>query len=463
MIRIPTIFGIVLLAAGLAVGVFLVQKTQRVNPRAAESSPNPENITISNVTDQSFTVSWTTSTPVTGYLQAGTSGQSLSRRVIDDRDKIATSPGVSSTHYVTVDSLQPDTEYQFRLGEGTTALFDQNGKPFSVMTARTMPANQVSDLAQGTVATSAGQPGGGAIVYAQLPGAQLLSSLASSSGNWIVPLSTARVSDLSSSTTYDRSTTVYALRVDGGVDGRSNVTLTTASDNPTPPIVLGQSYDFRQSKTPITVNSTPALSGGGTSEETASTEATSVFEFSSLGPVTQASGDVTLDNPKNNGEVIETDKPEFFGKGPVGTQVEVTVHSSQQVSANVEVSPNGGWSLETPTSLSPGTHEITIRWTDAEGILQTLTRSFIVNAAGGPAFTSTPSATPRPETLTPTITIGVSPSPTPPIGGSPRTVIPSGTPPESGSLTPSVLLFMIGSLLTIAGVALVRQGVDNAR
>lgn len=444
MIRIPTVLGLGLLAAGLVAGVFLVGKVQQITPRAAESLPTPQNTTISNINDQSFVVSWTTSSGSIGFLEVGRSGQTSTRRVTDDRDKNATLPGSYSTHYVTVDALQPNTTYSFRIGEGVNSFFDQNGAPFSTTTGPAIPANQISDLAQGTVTTAANQPAAGAVVYAQLPGAQLLSALVSTNGNWIVPLSTARISDLSGWTTYDRMTTIYVLRVEGGVDGRSDVILTTASDRPTSPIVLGQSYDFRQSTSSPPTQATLQTSGATEPEQSGSIVSDSLFEFSSLGPVTPVSSDVTLENPGKNGEVIGADKPEFFGRGPVGTPVDIIVKSSQTISGNVNVSSIGTWSFAPPSALAPGTHDITIKWTDTKGILQTLTRSFVVNAAGGPAFTSTPSATIAPLTPTPTT--------------KPRSVVPSGTPPQSGNLTPSVLLFIIGSLFTVAGAALMRAG-----
>lgn len=463
MIRIPTVLGLGLLAAGLVAGVFLVGKVQQIAPRAAESLPTPQNTTISNINDQSFVVSWTTSSSSTGFLEVGRSGQTPARKVPDDRDKNVTSPGFYSTHYVTVDALQPDTTYSFRIGEGLNSFFDQNGAPFSATTGPEISANQISDLAQGTVATAANQPARGAVVYAQLPGAQLLSALVSTNGNWIVPLSTARISDLSNWTMYDRMTTIYAIRVEGGADGRSDVILTTASDRPTSPIVLGQSYDFRQSTSSPPAQATLQTSGTAEPEQSGSVVSDSLFEFSSLGPVTPVSSDVTLENPGKNGEVIGADKPEFFGKGPVGTPVDIIVKSSQTISGNVNVSSTGTWSFSPPSALAPGAHDITIKWTDTKGILQTLTRSFIVNAAGGPAFTSTPSATPRPDSgqaLKPTgIIAPLTPTPT----TKPRSIVPPGTPPQSGNLTPSALFFIIGSLFTIAGAALVRAGAFHGR
>lgn len=454
MIRIPTLLGLGLLVSGLAVGIVLAGRVQRPTPKASEAAPKPEQTTISNVTDQSFVVTWITSVRSSGFLEVGSSGQPLSRRVLDDRDKNASNPGMYATHYVTVDALQPNATYSFRIGEGVSSLFDKNGTPFSVTTGPKLSINPVSDSAQGSVVASAQIPSPGSIVYAQLPGAQLLSALTSADGNWIIPLSMARTADLSKWAAYDREKTVYALRVEPGIGVRADVTLTTAIDKPVPPIVLGQTVDLRQSK------------------ESGSNAPVSLFEFSSLGPVTQAPVGVTLENPKKDGEVVNTDKPEFFGKAPIGTTIQVTIYSSHVVSGKADVAPDGTWRFAPPTSLAPGTHDLTLSWTDPEGILQTFTRSFVVNAAaGGPAFTATSSATP---TIKPSLTSApTSKSPTPkpttknqpasPTGGQltptipPRTSVPSGTPPESGSLTPSLFLFMMGSLFTIMGVVLVRR------
>lgn len=450
--RFPTILGLAILLIGLAAGVVLVKQRQQLSSKAAEAAPTPENIAVSNITEKSFTVSWTTATPVIGYLQTGLAGDSLSRRVADDRDQQLAAPVAAVAHYVTVNGLEANTTYQFRIGEGVGASFDQGGAPFSVKTASALAGSLSPDTAQGSVKTIDGIPAGGVIVYAQFPGAQLMTALTTSTGNWIIPLSTIRLGDLSNWANYDHSATTYALRADGGgTRGKAEATLTTALDRPVPPMVLGQTYDFRKSREPADDATTlpgslqeqsQAVGGGGPS---------SMFNFDSLGPVTPVSQDVTIDNPAIDGEIIDSDKPELFGRGPKGVEVEILVESPQPISGNTVISNTGNWSFPVPTSLAPGEHTVTATWTDAQGIIQVVKRSFVVNAAGNdPEFTATQSGKLSVvPTTKPSPTVRPSLTPTVP----PRTSLPStasGT-PKSGSLTPSIALFIIGLLFTAAG------------
>ena len=95
-----------------------------------------------------------------------------------------------------------------------------------------------------------------------------------------------------------------------------------------------------------------------------------------------------------------------------------------------------------PNDLEPGTHTITITAL-VDGVKKTVQKNFVVEAAGvsnAPAKIATPAATLKP---TPT------PKPTP------RVAYPStesGT-PQSGNLTPTLLLLILGSGLIVVGYA----------
>lgn len=471
IIKFPTILGLGILVAGLVGVVVLVSRQQQLASKASSAAPIPERVTISNISDRSFSVSWVTSTPTSGYLLVGKSGQSLSQRVADDRDKQTGSLGLNLTHYVTVDNLEAGSQYSFRLGEGTTATFDQNGSPYSVTMAPALSDSSPPDTAQGVVMEKANTPAGGAIVYAQLPGVQIMSALVSSSGNWVIPLSTARKVDLTGWSQYDRSATIYNLHVDAGATGQADATLTTAIDRPVPPIFLNQTYDFRKSREPVSMalapTGIPTIVGSQSQDLSGPV---SGFNFNSLGDATGPMTSVTLENPANEGELINTYRPEFFGKGPKGTEIEVVIESPVTINANSIVSDAGSWTFSPSRSLTPGNHKITVNWVDSQGILQSITRSFVVSASEGPAFTSTPSATPT-TGLSPIPTIGgLSPTPRITLTPTPKPTVPprtsnppnNGT-PKSGSLTPGAVLFMMGIVFIIAGMTFWRRGEQYGR
>ena len=236
--RIPSILGLVVLIAGLVGGAVLVRQRQQVQPRAAAGG-EPVDLVIGNISDQSFSVSWTTAEQVAGGVLLGT------RRINDVRD-LKTKLSESTTHLVTVDGLEQAKGYEFRVESGGEE-YDSQGRPFAVTTAVSLGGSlPVSDVAQGIVKTGGGAGAGGTIVYAQLPGGQLLSSMTADSGNWVMPLSTSRTADLSGWLSYDRVATVYTIRADGGLEGKATATVITGIDQPVPPITLGQNYDFRQ-------------------------------------------------------------------------------------------------------------------------------------------------------------------------------------------------------------------------
>jgi len=150
----------------------------------------------------------------------------------------------------------------------------------------------------------------------------------------------------------------------------------------------------------------------------------------------------------DEGEVVTSDKPQFFGNGPTGEKITITVHSDTEVSGTTTVTAGGSWNWSPPTNLSEGAHSVTISWIDALGITRTLTRNFVVQAGELPSFVASGSATP---TVTPKVTNTPSPTVTPKVT---TTITPSATPiktasatpvalPKSGSLTPTILMLMM--------------------
>lgn len=443
--KIPTIFGITVLVAGLVGGMVMINSRQQIVTKAA-ASPTPQGVAVSNITDKSFAVSWTTSASATGFIKLSQTGKP-ERTILDDRDQDKGSQNKRTVHYVTVNSLSALGSYKFVIG-GDSSQFDQNGSPFSAITGPVLASAPQSDISSGVILAGNGQAAEGIIVYVQLPSGQLASALSGSGGRWAVPLSVIRTESGDSWLNYDLSATVYAVKADGGPEGSAEAILTTAIDKPVPPMRLGSSYDFRKGKEPLssTAGKQPTASE---SQESGRAEAKSMFDFSSLGPVTPLNEGVTLDNPKKDGEAIYTDRPEFFGSGPVGSSVEIKIESVNPITGETEVDSNGKWSFPATSNLDDGKHTITLKWTDANGIAQILKRSFVVNAAAGPAFVSTPSATPASKSKKPTPTASKAKPTVPPKKSVPST---SSGIPKSGNLTPSLMVFMVGLGLIAIGL-----------
>lgn len=442
--KIPVILGLAILTIGLIAGVFLVQNIQIFNPKASPES-SPKDVRISNISDASFTISWTTDKKTQGFVKWGKTDSSLNQVAEDNINDL------SFTHTATIRNLSTSTNYFFKIGVGETQ-YDNNGVAWQVKTGPKVSAPTKSVSISGTVINSTGEAAQNALVYVSMVGGTLASTITSQSGNWIIPISNIRSQNLNSFIEINETKSLVEISVNAGSGGLSSAQIFPKSAKPVPPIILGQIHDFRNA---------PSSEAGN--QPTASIEfpenssPSSGFKVGEKASTPSASS-VTLDSI-DQGEVVSTDKPEFFGEGPAGTKISIKVES-EAVTDELTVGKDGSWKWSIPASLEVGTHKVTITWKDKAGIIRTLTRTFIVQASEGPAFESTPSASPT----SPSATKAPSPSPSASASATPK-ASPTATPkasasatasataapiPETGSLTPTIVLFMMGISLLLA-------------
>jgi len=435
--RIPTLIGLLILIIGIAVSVFLINKSTRWFTRAAPET-TPKQIKFTNITNNSFSVSWITDEATSGFIKYGTT--KLDQVARDDRDEQASQTGNFITHHVTLQNLNPATTYQFQIGSGG-ATYDNNGQNHQVITASALTTSAPpSDVAHGTVNNQAGSPAEGAIVYLSLPGATSQSALVKASGYWVIPLNLARSEDLSSYAQYDKQATVEEILIQAGNQGTATAVATTKNDSPVSTITLGESHDFRTTAPLIEETEEATDSSGFTFEE-----------IESPTPATPSPVEVTITSPSDE-EEVNTQKPEIQGTGPAGEVLEITVESPQTYTDTIVVNADGSWDWTPPANLEPGEHTITITYEDEEGQEETLSQTFVVLAAGDsdlPSLTATPSGTATPSP-TPSPTVSPSPSATP----DGRVSMPSTEEgvPDSGYLTPTFLVFIMGLVLITFGL-----------
>jgi hypothetical protein len=432
--KIPTIIGVFLLIGGLAAGVLLIQNKQ-IFKLGASADVTPQDVRITNVTDTSFSVSWTTDKPAGGFISY--SSDNAFNKTAQDQ----VTPQ-SETHYVNVTGLTAQTAYNFKINSGGQD-YDNNGNPWQVQTGAQLSQPSQSNIISGQVLTASGNPATNALVYINVASASPLSTITSQTGTWLLSLSSARTQDLSSYASINDTNSVIEISVQAGTLGIASAKIYPQSAKPVPQMVLGKQDDFRNLP-PSSEGDSPKASVG---LPTSSTPSSSFNVNESPPPKTEDT--VTLKS-LNNGEVISTDKPEFFGDGPPGTKITITVESDP-ITTTQTVASSGSWNWSPPSNLAPGSHTITISWRDAGGILRTLTRTFVVQASEGPSFESTPSASLTPS---PSPTASPSPSPIPSLSPSPSA---SASPlPSTGSLIPTYTLFIMGiGMLLISGIAAV--------
>jgi hypothetical protein len=388
-IHFPTALGLLILLVAIGVGVFLVKTKTGTNVDADETNA-PKQVRITNVSDNGFSVSWLTNSPTSGTVKYGLETSSIKQSAMDDRDQLSGESGSFEVHHVTVKNLTPSSKYFFKLESGGKQ-FDSNGKPFEVSTGAVLGTPPVADPVYGTILSPSGSVAEGAVVYLNVSNAAPISALAKTNGNWALSLSTARTADLSSYLSYDTQATIVNILVQGGSMGNAPAITTTSNDSPVPDITLGKSHDFR-TVADSSVNSLDALAQN--KESGLSGSGFDLAPVASDSGVATESGEVTLDNPSFNGEVINATQPAFIGVGPPGTVLSVTVNSENEYTGSATVDEDGNWEFTPPEGLEPGEHTITVNYIDSTGEEQTLSRTFLIAAAGEtevPAITATPS------------------------------------------------------------------------
>lgn len=149
----------------------------------------------------------------------------------------------------------------------------------------------------------------------------------------------------------------------------------------------------------------------------------------------------------DEGELIATNEPEIIIEAPKGEVVKITVNSAVTQTTTQTAGSDQTINWTPPEGLEPGQHTVTLEYTDANGVLQKIVRTFTVLGAettggtGLPSFTATKSGT-------------LSPTPTSTSSGVPLSSMPSTESgvPESGVLTPTITILMMGIGLFLTGL-----------
>ena len=254
--KLPTIIALLLLTIGLAVAYYLVKNPQLFTPKAGPETLVPNNIKVSNLGLDSFTVSFTTQTDTISYLLVGTEPSlsiETSNQFIDSRNQISGSLNPFQTHYIAVANgrsyqnakftLESGKTYYYKIGlgglTGIRQLFDDHGQPYKIDTAGE-PNNSPADIISGTVFVNNAKVED-ALVYLSIPNATLLSDQ-TKQGRFVIPANTAYTSDLSKPASYDPQSTVIDLFIQGPQLTSTVKSLTSIKN--LPDIILGQNYDL---------------------------------------------------------------------------------------------------------------------------------------------------------------------------------------------------------------------------
>src|SRR4030042_3679648 len=106
--RIPTITGLILIVIGLGTGIILINGRQIFRLNAKEEN-SPKNVRVSNINEESFSISWTTMADIKGFVKWGEKERALNQTALDKLD-----PNTKTkNHYITINNLNINKNYYF--------------------------------------------------------------------------------------------------------------------------------------------------------------------------------------------------------------------------------------------------------------------------------------------------------------------------------------------------------------
>ena len=433
--KIPTLVAFVVILASIWVTSYLVRSGIITIGKAA-SELVPQNIQVTDITDTSFVVAFTTQQKTNVAVRYGQTeeGESMA---YDERAKSSQESGIYYSHRIPINNLNPNTKYVFSIISGGST-FLQNGETFSVTTSSSIPPLQTSyHPVYGKAMLSNGLSAQDTLVYLKIDDAIPVSVLTNNAGEFLIPLDFVRKQDLKSYYEFSDSSIINVQVM--YQDMLTDIKTTYKNAESIPAVTLPNNYDFRTDVLAV-LTPTPTLS-----------------QKLTVPLPSGKSGEVKIEFPQAQQSLVDS-KPIFRGTAQPGAKVKITINSSHAVQTEVTADSNGLWTFRPDTPLAAGEHTVTIETTDAFGIVRKLSQKFSVFAQGSQVTqTATPSATPR---FSPTPTRRVSPTPTtkltptftpaptvritgtvtPPVGGLPTstpTRIPTLSPTTSSLLSPT--------------------------
>lgn len=471
----PTGFAFLLLILGIGLTTYFIQQRTSLTGQASPEK-EPQNVVISNIDDNSFTVNFTTTSPSSAAVSV-TDGSS-NPKIAYDEGSTAGKQIPTLSHLIRITDLKPNSLYRFSiLSDGETYLKD--GQQYTVNTGPTLDQSDIVQVPiNGSVLQPDGQPATETLIELSIPGAQLLTVLTNSDGQYAIPLENLRNAQLNSYKRLSANDTLTITALRGDLKTTIDISANNASE--IPPVTLSESYNFTgQAAEEI---STPS------SELKVPAEGTS-------------NGRVTITTPTKNQSFVDS-RPRFSGSAFPSGDVKITINPTK-TATTVKSTGGGFWSYRPEEALLPGNYTITVQSADQFGISTSVSQSFTIFSSGSqlspnasqsattptptkkPTSTPTPTPTriPSPTTgITSTITttpipsssptplptnvptVAITSTPTPTVIAKPTaTIAPTGVgiitatpppPPVSGAATTTVVLTTISLLLIFAGSAL---------
>lgn len=427
---IPKVFVLSLVALGALV---TSQIFSWYSTAPAQASPiQLTSQSIANVSDTSAVLFFETSDACQAYVLFGSDSQKLTQSAYVSGENI-TQFVSRKIHAITLNELQPETKYFYKILANGKVIQTTGGNNFSFVTN---PPKTIATSARKPIYGRVVNPDGSALsqahvlIEARLSG-QIESyyALTKETGEWLItlPITVGGADPLNIIISHEERQS-------------SHIKTTVDRAAPIPQsIVIGSDYTF----VPEGSNVLPAF----TRRET------------------EKSYPISLLYPEKD-DVIPNTKPLFKGFGVPGTDVVVQVNSRPSYEGKTVVNTLGAWTLEAPKPFSPGKYIVMVTVKDNLGQSRILSRSFIIAKSGEQVLGEQTIATPS-GLLTPFVSPSANLSPTgySLLTATPPPIIITATPVQYISPTGelqragvegSVWFPIIGSFLVALGAFLVR-------
>lgn len=277
--KIPTLLGFSIIIIGIIIGVVLVLKEQIF---LSQASPDisTQNITLSNISDDSVAISWQTSAPVPSFITFGQTNSSEAT-ALDGKD--VQSPKAHLMHYVTIKNLLPKTTYQYKIVSGKTSSEVSKFTTAIPITSQTGFRPIIGSV------LDKGQPLDEGIIYLSITDANTQSAQIKSSGNFLIPLTQIRKADLSDAYPLTEDTIAKLTVISD--KGIASALFTLKMSNTLPPLNLGQNVDLTTFVLPKPTSPVPDGTGASPSAQEIKR-----FDLNSDGKINAADNVIILQN-----------------------------------------------------------------------------------------------------------------------------------------------------------------------
>lgn len=371
--KIPTLLGILI---ACFIGLFFLRLfTQTVIPSKA-AKKTVRRVEVTNLSSNQATIYWQTDQKTIGWIIYGEKENGLDMLGYDERN-ITQNKIPYIHHYVTLKNLNENKAYFFKL-VNNNKFEDNNNIPFTFKTPLSIKDFKGNEPAYGKIILSNGTPLENAVILLNVRNSFPLTTLSKITGEWLIPLNTfydKNTYQLISPLPTDKVTIEFLSE-----DQSSQVITDFSKVSPLPGIVtMGKNFDF----------TTPDNVLGATTSNTNSESTTK---------------EIDIAFPKENA-LIPGYNPLIKGVALPNSEIIVSVHSDTVFNSRIKADNKGLWSLNLPSSLSPGDHTITIQTVDKNGNPVTIVRKFIIAKNGEQVLgLATPEGTVTPEVPTATLT-----------------------------------------------------------